>query len=635
MNHNHRLRAQLALAGCTVAFSFAVSAQSNTLSSSTSSTSSTTTSNQATDPRLDPVIVTATRIPTPLDNTIGDNSVISREALAATPDASLAETLGRQRGITFVNYGGPQTLSTINMRGTNSKQSLVLIDGMRVNSPTNGLPVLNAIPLNAIERVEIVRGAASSLYGADAIGGVINVITRQDEGAQPFSAYATAGVGTYASSEYTAGFSGNDNGWRYSLNGGYGQSNGFNATNGDFAFANSPDADSYYRANIGGQLGYTWQPGQTLNIQTLQSRVNGGYDTLDPAFDDRAIQTLSNTIVSSDNQLTDRWKSQLSASYLQEKNETQNNPQGAADGYFESQQYQYQWINTFALTPTQTLTAGYERLEQSVDAYSFGASVDFTNDKVHTNAFMATYVGQWGPHHVQASARLDSNSQYGDFTTGSLAYAFDFDDNWRANVAANTAFRAPNFNELYYPGFGNPNLKPEHSRNIEAGLRYQHDNGELGVTAFYNRITDLIVSQSPTFIPQNIDTAVIKGVSLSGTQELGRQTSVTGSVDFLSPYNTTNDELLPFNAQRVLRLAANHRIDAFDLEADWYLSSSRKDNYVTLGGYGLFNLGVAYAVNKQVKVQLRWNNVFDKNYTLVRGYNNPGSNVFFNVAVRH
>ena len=588
-----------------------------------------------TNPRLDPVIVTATRILTPLDQTLGDNSVVSRQTLETSPDASLAETLGRQRGITFVNYGGPQTLSSINMRGTNSKQSLVLIDGMRVNSPTNGLPVLNAIPVNAIERIEVVRGAASSLYGADAIGGVVNIITRQSEGDQPLSAYATAGVGSYDTSEYTAGFSGSQNGWRYSLNGGYGQSAGFNATNGQYASADNPDKDSYYRANIGGQLAHTWRQGQTIQIQTLQSRINGGYDTFDKVFDDRVVQTLSNTILSSSNQLTDHWKSQLSASFLQEKNETQNNPRGGGTGYFQSEQAQYQWINTLALTPTQTITAGYERLEQSVEAFSYGASVDFTNDRVHTDAFMATYIGQWGPHQVQASARLDSNSQYGDFTTGSLAYAYDFDANWRANVATNTAFRAPNFNELYYPGFGNADLKPEHSHNIETGLRYRHDKGELGITAFYNKITDLIVSQSPTFIPQNVDTAVIKGISLSASQDIGRQTTITGSVDFLSPYNTTNDEQLPFNAQRVLRLAATHQISDFDLDADWYLSSSRRDGQVTLGGYGLFNLGIGYAVNKQLKLQLRWNNVFDKNYTLVQGYNTPGSNVFFNVAVEY
>lgn len=613
------LRSRLAIALGASALPFVVSAQTPSVS---------------TIPQLDPIIVTASRIPTPLDQALGDNSVIDRATLDLTPDATVAEVLGRQHGITFVNTGGPQALTTINMRGTNSKQSLVLIDGMRVNSPTNGLPVLNAIPLNAVERIEIVRGAASSLYGADAIGGVINIITRKGADT-PFTAYATAGVGTYATSEYTTGFSGSNNGWQYSLNGGYGQSSGFNATNGQFIFANNPDKDSYYKSNFGGQLGYTWREGQTLNVQTLQSRVNSGYDSFDFLNDDRIIQTLNNTIVSSSNKFSERWQSQLSASFLTEKNQTDNAPNNGGTGYFKSRQNQYQWINTLKLTTNQSMTVGYERLEQSVDAFSFGSPVDFTNDSVNTNAFMATYVGQWGPHQVQGSVRNDNNSQYGNFTTGSLAYAFDFDANWRASVAANTAFRAPNFNELYFPGFGNPDLGPERSRNIEAGLRYLHDDGEVQLTAFVNRITDLIVSQSPTFIPQNVDNAVIKGISVSATQNIGRQTAVTAGLDLLSPYNTTNDVRLPFNAQRVLRLGATHQIDAFGLNADWYLTSNRLDGKNTLGGYGLFNLGMSYAVNDKLDLQLRWNNVFGKEYTLVRGYNTPGSNVFVNLSARY
>lgn len=613
------LRSRLAIALGASALPFVVSAQTPSVS---------------TIPQLDPIIVTASRIPTPLDQALGDNSVVDRATLDLTPDATVAEVLGRQHGITFVNTGGPQALTTINMRGTNSKQSLVLIDGMRVNSPTNGLPVLNAIPLNAVERIEIVRGAASSLYGADAIGGVINIITRKGADT-PFTAYATAGVGTYATSEYTTGFSGSNNGWQYSLNGGYGQSSGFNATNGQFIFANNPDKDSYYKSNFGGQLGYTWREGQTLNVQTLQSRVNSGYDSFDFFNDDRIIQTLNNTIVSSSNKFSERWQSQLSASFLTEKNQTDNAPNNGGTGYFKSRQNQYQWINTFKLTSNQSMTVGYERLEQSVDAFSFGSPVDFTNDSVNTNAFMATYVGQWGPHQVQGSVRNDNNSQYGNFTTGSLAYAFDFDANWRASVAANTAFRAPNFNELYFPGFGNPDLGPERSRNIEAGLRYLHDDGEVQLTAFVNRITDLIVSQSPTFIPQNVDNAVIKGISVSATQNIGRQTAVTAGLDLLSPYNTTNDVRLPFNAQRVLRLGATHQIDAFGLNADWYLTSNRLDGKNTLGGYGLFNLGMSYAVNDKLDLQLRWNNVFGKEYTLVRGFNTPGSNVFVNLSARY
>jgi len=588
---------------------------------------------------LNPIIVTATRSPERLENTIGDNSVVERAQIDQRPDATLTEILGAQRGITFVNRGGPQTLSTINVRGTSSTQSLVLIDGMRINSPTNGLPVLNAIPSNAIERIEIVRGASSSLYGADAIGGVINIITRKP-GAESFSAYTTAGVGTYATSEYTAGFSGNKQGWSYSLYGGYGQSAGFTATNPEVgANTHNPDKDSFYRSNIGGQLAYEWNKGQTLSLQTLQSRVNAGYDAFyftPPAYNDRSIQTLNNTIFNSTNRINDVWQSSLSGSWLTEKNESRNDSMGGGKGYFQSRQNQYQWINTLTLTPNQTVTVGYERLEQSAEGFAFGSPVNFDVKSVYTNAVLATYSGRWGIHHVQASVRNDDNSQYGNFATGSLAYAIDFAKGWRASAGANTAFRAPTFNELYYPNYGNPNLSPERSRNLELGLRYAHDSGEINVTGFYNRITDLIVSQAPFFIPANIDQATIRGLSVSIEQSIGRNTTVTGGFDFLSPYNNSTGDLLPFNAQRVLRLGGTHRLSELLLSADWYLTSSRVDGgRNTLGGYGLLNFGATYSVNKNIDLQVRWNNVLGKNYTLARGYNTPGSNVFFNVTVRH
>ena len=591
--------------------------------------------NSITNPvELDPIIVTATRSAEPLEATLGDNSVVTRQTLDQTPDASFAQALSRQHGITYIDRGGPQSVSAISVRGTNSKQSLVLIDGMRVNSPTNGLPAINAIPLSAIERIEIVRGAASSIYGADAIGGVVNVITRQG-GDRPIQIETNAGVGTYATSKYSASLSGSQNGWTYSLFGGYGQSHGFDATNGDYSFAITPDSDSYYESDYGGQLGYTWAPGQTLSVQTLQSRVNGGYDTTDLDFNDRGIQTLGNTIVTSRNRINERWLSTLSAAFMTEKNETRNNPAGAADGYFRSKQQQYQWLNRFELSDTQSLTVGAERLNQSVDAYSFGAPVDFDNDSLFTNSIMAIYTGQWGIHQVQASMRNDHNSQYGNFTTGSLGYAVDITKHWRANVSANTAFRAPTFTELYYPGFANPDLSPERSRNIELGLTYRQNKGSLGLTAYYNQIKDLIVSQAPTYIPQNVDTAVIKGVTLTASQNIGKHTVVNASLDLLSPYNTTDDEILPFNAQRIFRLGATHQIGELAINADWYLTSNRKDGANTLGGYGFFNLGASYALNKHLELQLQWNNVFDKNYTLVRGYNTPGSNVFFNVKATY
>ncbi len=607
--------------------------------------------------RLSTVVVTPARSAEPLSETLGDNSVIDRTELDTIPNATLAEALGRQHGIEFVNYGGPQNVSTINMRGTNSNQSLVLIDGLRVNNATSGLPPLNAIPLNSVERIEIVRGTGASLYGADAIGGVINVITRAEQD-KPFSAFANAGVGTYATTQYDAGFSGASDGWNYSLYGGYGQSAGFNASNRSNYYYN-PDQDSYYRSNLGGQLGYTWKPGQTLTFQTFQSRVNGAYDMGEPYFNDRGVQVLSTNMLTSRNVISDLWTSTLRASYSLDSYETFNAPaslvpSNPADGqqHFNTRQSQYTWQNDLKFSATQVVTLGAERLDQSVDAnlsdssYPQPGFVNYQQTSRYTNSAFGIYRGNWGAQSVQASVRDDNNSQYGNFVTGSLLYGLDLTRDWRATIGANTGFRAPNFNELYWPVtpyfMGNPNLQPEKSRNIEAGLRYITDRTELGVVGYYNQIDNLIVNvplvpsnpYSP-YAPVNIGRATIQGLTFTGSQLWG-QTRLRGSLDLVDPRNADTGQLLPQRAQTVFKGAVDQTVGALKLTAEVYATSSRMDSLSgqTLGGYSLLNLVASYPLTSYADILVRWNNVLDKSYTLVQGYNTPGSNVFVNLALR-
>ena len=607
--------------------------------------------------RLSTIVVTPARSAEPLSATLGDNSVIDRAELDTIPNATLAEALGRQHAVEFVNYGGPQTVSTINMRGTNSNQSLVLIDGLRINNATSGLPPLNAIPLNSVERIEIVRGTGASLYGADAIGGVINVITRSEQD-RPFSAFASAGVGSYATTQYDAGFSGASDGWNYSLYGGYGQSTGFNASNRSNYYYN-PDQDSYYRSNVGGQLGYTWKPGQTLTFQTFQSRVNGAYDMGEPYFNDRGIQELSTNMLTSRNVISELWTSTLRASYSLDSYQTINAPaslvpSNPADGkqHFNTRQSQYTWQNDLKLSPTQLVTLGVERLDQSVDAnlsdsaYPQPGFVNYQQTSRYTNSAFGIYRGNWVPQSVQASVRDDNNSQYGNFVTGSLLYGLDLTREWRATVGANTGFRAPNFNELYWPVtpyfMGNPNLQPEKSRNIEAGLRYTTDRTELGVVGYYNQIDNLIVNVplvpadpfSP-YAPVNIGHATIQGLTFTGSQLWGK-TRLRGSLDLVDPRNADTGQLLPQRAQTVFKGSVEQAIGPLRLTGEFYASSSRVDSLSgqTLGGYALFNLVAAYPLTSYADILVRWNNVLDKSYTLVQGYNTPGSNVFVNLAVR-
>ena len=607
-------------------------------------------------PKLATIVVTPTRAPEPLSQTLGDNSVISRETLETRPNGTLSEALSRAHSIESVNLGGPQTVSTINIRGTNSNQSLILIDGVRVNNATNGLPPLNAIPLNSIERIEIVRGTSSSLYGADAIGGVVNIITRSETD-RPFSAYANAGIGTYASTQYDAGFSGAKDGWSYSLFGGYGQSGGFNATTSSNYYQN-PDSDSYYRSNLGGSLGYTWKPGQTLSFQTYQSKVNGSYDMGAPFFGDRGIQTLSNNILTSRNVISSFWTSTLRASLSTDTYKTVNvdasqNFYNTPDGkqFFKTNQSQYVWQNDLTFSPTQIVSLAFERLDQQVDGslvdnISPGV-VNYQQTSRFTNSLLAIYRGTWGPQSVQASVRNDDSSQFGNVTTGSLSYGLSLTPRWKASIGANTGFRAPNFNELYWPVtpsfLGNPTLIPERSQNIEAGLKYTTDNTQLGLTLYRNNIDNLILNE-PTipgnvfsaYTPMNIDQALITGITLTGSQKIGRNTLVKGSFDWSNPRNATTGELLPQRAQRVFKMAVDQSLGRARLSGEFFVTSQRQDALTsdTLGGYSLMNIVGSYPLTENTEVQVRWNNVFAKQYTLVQGYATPGSNVFVNLAMK-
>lgn len=607
-------------------------------------------------PQLSTIVVTPARTPEPLSQTLGDNSVITRQTLDTLPNGTLSDALIRAHSIEAVNLGGPQTVSTINIRGTNSNQSLVLIDGVRVNNATNGLPPLNAIPLNSIERIEVVRGTGSSLYGADAIGGVVNIITRSDTD-RPFSAYANAGVGTYASTQYDAGFSGAKDGWSYSLFGGYGQSAGFNATRPN-NYNQNPDTDSYYRSNIGGSLGYTWKPGQTLTLQTYQSKVNGSYDAGAPYFGDRGIQTLSNNILTSKNVISSLWTSTLRAGFTNDTYKTINvdasqNMFNTPDGrqHFSTNQSQFIWQNDLNFSPTQVVSLAYERLNQSVDGSLVDnmtpGVVNYQQTSRFTNSFLAIYRGSWEPHSVQASVRNDDNSQFGNVTTGSLSYGFEFSPEWKASIGANTGFRAPNFNELYWPVTpffkGNPTLQPERSQNFEASLKYATDKTQLGLTFYRNNIDNLILNEPSipgnpysAYTPMNVDRALITGITLNGSQQINRNTTLRGSFDWSNPRNASTGELLPQRAQRVFKMAIDQYVGRARLSGEFFVTSQRLDALTsdTLGGYSLFNLVGSYPVTDNAEIQVRWNNVFAKQYTLVQGYATPGSNVFMNLALK-
>ncbi|MCS6764563.1 MAG: TonB-dependent receptor [Candidatus Protistobacter heckmanni] len=239
--------------------------------------------------------------------------------------------------------------------------------------------------------------------------------------------------------------------------------------------------------------------------------------------------------------------------------------------------------------------------------------------------------------------RGDNSTQYGSKVTGGFSYGYDIDKAWRATLGASTGFRAPTFNELYFPSFGQTSVRPESSKNIEAGLRYQANQTSASLTTYQSRVTDLIVSTTPCPVSgfgrscaYNVNRAVPQGVGLSLMQGLGN-TTLRADVDFQSPHDASTGNLLIRRAKQTAKLSAEHRLAAWVVGAEFLITSRRYDdtaNTNALGGYSLANLFASYDIDKHWQGMLHLNNVFDKGYELARGYATPGANFFVQLSYR-
>jgi vitamin B12 transporter len=612
-----------------------------------------TTASDAAVPALKDIVVTPSRTAEPLADAIGDVTVIGPRQLAEARGDSIAEIIGRQPGVQFTTTGGPQTQTSIYLRGANPSQTLVLIDGMRINGSTAGGVNFPAIDPAMIERIEILRGAASSLYGSDAIGGVVNIITKKGEQDRPLSAWANVGYGTYETAKSSLGLSGATNGWDYSFSASAANSKGFDVQRSRYSNdvpndMHYPDKDGYRSHAVSGTLGYRWAEGHHIGLSAYNGYTDGDFDTsgYDPltwaSFPLQNVYSLYRQqayAITSTDRITDQWESVLRFGWNKDAIESRN-PTTFDDT--TSLRRIVSWQNNWQFLPRHRLSLITERTEERIQS-----SAQYDRTDRNTNAVGLIYKGRIDRLHTQASVRNDNYTDYGNQTTGSLGLDFDLTDTWQVGIAGNTGFHAPTFNDMYYPGSVNLDLKPEKSRNIEAHVAYAGERTQVRLTLFQNKIRELIVWDNALFKSNNLDSATIRGITLSDEHDFG-DTTIRASADFLDPRNDdpapgTNSQLIR-RARQIFHVGIEHRIRAWKLGAEYQYTGNRYDNVYNaatfkteqtrLGGYSLVNLTAAYDFSKSLGVQVRWNNVLDKDYVRVDGYNTPGSNVFVNLSWR-
>ena len=570
---------------------------------------------------LDPVVVTAARGPQRLSDMTADVTVIGRDEIARAGAQSLAELLQRQPGIQISMSGGAGSTSAVYLRGVNGNQTLVLIDGMRVGSATAGATALEAIPLDLIDHIEILRGPASSLYGADAVGGVIQVFTRRGDGAPAFN--GSASYGTYGTGQATAGVGGSSGAWRYAIQGGYQGSRGFNAIGNPADFSYNPDLDGYDRGNASANLSYRISAEHEIAAQYYYSRLSNRFDA-SPGYDDRTTTTVESFALSSTDRLASFWVSRLDLGQGSDDSVSQT---GFGNSGFRTRQNQLTWQNDLTL-PVGALSLAYVGLDEKIST-----DPAFPVSSRRTNSFVGVYQVRVDPHTLQANLRFDDSSQYGGRTTGALGYAYAFGEGWRALVNAGTAFKAPTFNDLYFPGFANPRLAPETARNADVALDYASGTLLARATVYRNDVKNLIVfgcDAEFNCAPNNVAKATLTGLTLQAQADW-RTISFKGSLDFLRPEDDATGNQLPRRARQYGSASALVPWEAWQFGAEIVAASARYDdaaNTRRMGGYALVNLTANYALDKHWSLTMRADNVLDKHYELAAGYNTAGASVF-------
>jgi vitamin B12 transporter len=587
---------------------------------------------------LDEVVVTASRTPQTRESVIADVTIIDEEEIQRTGQSTLVELLAQQPGIEIISSGGAGTISSVFMRGTNSGHVVVLIDGMRVDSATVGSTAFENLPIGQIDKIEILRGPATSLYGQDAIGGVIQIFTKKGEGAIKFN--ASLGYGTYNTKRADAGVNGSINDTRFALNVSSLNTHSFSAIN----TKNSDYSDNDANRNLAfsGNISHQILPGHEIGFQFLHSDGRVHFDNSCPLdanfncilgrFDSLLDAKQYSYAVFSDNQFTDFWLSKVRIGQGVDESRTFDVTSVTGGDFYQTKQFQINWQNDFKL-PVGVLTLLYDGLEQRVNS----TAVNYDVKKRTNDGLVASYLLNKDAHSFQASIRHDNNSQFGNKTTGNIGYGFSFTPEWRATVSYGTAFKAPSFNDLYYPLSGNPKLKPEQSRNIEASLRYQTTDTKASATLFRNKINNLIGFDS-AFNVLNINEASIEGLSLNVNRRLNNF-NIGANVDFQAPEDDKTGNLLARRAYRHASANASYTTGDWRIGAETVASSNRfnkANNVDKLAGYALLNATVDYKINKDWSTQARANNILDKDYALAldfggEAYNTPGANLFFSI----
>ena len=581
----------------------------------------------------DLVVVTAARLPQPLDAALSSVTVIRRPDIERTQARTLDELLAGVEGLSIAGGGGLGKVSSVFVRGAESDHTLWLVDGVRIGSVTTGTPALQDLPLDTIERIEIVRGPRSSLYGADAIGGVVQIFTRRGRDARPSLRLSSGSNGTWQASG-AAGFRG-ERAW-VDLQATQLRTAGINAClglpfpPGGGCFASEPDEDAYRNTALNLRAGLRF--GATGVTEAFVQRAEGSTE-FDGTFTNQSdiVNAVAGVRLSA--KPTPRWSTTLQAGRSEDR--ADNFLDGVPAGVFDTRRDSVSWQNEFDAGALGRVVAGLDWLEDRA-----ASDTRYVVRSRRNFAGFAQFATRLGRHDLEFAARLDDNQQFGSNPTGSLGWGTALAPGLRVYASLGNAFKAPTFNELYFPFFGNPDLEPERAVTFQAGLKQTTAWGRWTLAAFASDVDQLIAFDSRTFLPANLTRAELRGIDGSLAWRGGPWT-LEQSLTLLDARDRGTRATRGNELARRPRIAGRSTVGwsggAVELAASVQFAGRRYDDLANsrrLGSYAVVDLTGSWRASPAFELQLRVANLADRRYETAWLYPALGRELMFSVRYR-
>ena len=587
--------------------------------------------------RLDQVVVTAARRAQTVDETLAPVTIINRQEIERYQALTVVEILNQAApGVQISSNGGPGANSGVYIRGTKTAQTLILMDGQRINTASSGSAPLEYIDPEIIERIEVVRGPRSTLYGADAVGGVINIITRQGAGAPTLT--VKAGGGSRKTGEYGLNLNGESDGTRYNFGARLLETEGFDRTLDKTSPTDTNADNDAFRnktlsASVSRRFANDIEAGANFVYFTGKSEYDNVYtSTATPESHFR--ETIANVYLSK--VVNDVWDTRVEAGLVKDTREEVDN--NAVTGIIDNRLLSLSWLNNVAWAENQLLTAGVDYTNETVESNTVYAVTERSN-----TALYAQNLTTFSSSDLQLNARYDHSDAFGGHLTGGASWGFDLPAELRLIATYSTAFRAPTFTDMYRESSfsaPNPDLKPEFSRYAELELRGAFgEQTNWSVNVYQNDMDDMlntVKNASGKWHTVNIDKARIRGVEFQLYTQLAG-IDLNTNFSFIDPENLSGVDAgkkLHYRAQKLFALNADKDFGRWSVGGTFRAQGKTWTDTANTGqipGYGTFDLRASLNVTDTVTTQLKVTNLLDKEYQPVIGYRGEPRGVFATV----